>query len=134
VVLLEGASLRFDHHRYLPGRHRLHPRRLTGSTLDTLKRVADNNNDHAYCPSEGWGSKVTFNAQRGTTYRIAVGDAGSLRENTFTLKLSAPRDTQAPKVSSTSPASKATGVAPGANITATFSEAMVTNSINNTTF
>ena len=106
----------------------------TGSTLDTLRRVADNNNDNSYCPSESWGSKVTFNAQRDTTYRIAVGDAGVLREDTFTLKLSAPRDTQAPKVSSTSPASNATGVAPGANITATFSEAMVTNSINNTTF
>jgi hypothetical protein len=106
----------------------------TGSTLDTLKRVADNNNDHAYCPSESWGSKVTFNATAGTTYRIAVGDAGVLRENTFTLKLSAPRDTQAPKVSSASPASKATGVVPGANITATFSEDMMTNSINNTTF
>jgi hypothetical protein len=106
----------------------------TGSALNTLNRVADNNNDHAYCPSESWGSKVTFNATAGTTYRIAVGDAGGLRENTFTLKLSsAPRDTRAPKVSSTSPASNATGVGPAANISATFSEAMRTSSINSTT-
>jgi hypothetical protein len=54
--------------------------------------------------------------------------------NTFTLKLSAPRESQAPKVSSTSPASNAAGVAPGANITATFPEAMVTNSISTTNF
>jgi probable HAF family extracellular repeat protein len=30
---------------------------------------------------------VTFDAQAGTTYRIVVGDAGGLRESTFTLKL-----------------------------------------------
>ncbi len=35
----------------------------------------------------GWGSKVTIDAQAGTTYRIVVGDAGGLRESTFTLKL-----------------------------------------------
>lgn len=55
----------------------------TGSSLGTLSRVTDNNNA---CPS-GWGSKVTFKAKRGTTYRIAVGDAGGLRENTFTLRV-----------------------------------------------
>jgi hypothetical protein len=58
----------------------------TGSELSNLSRVADNNNND-YCGG-GWGSKVTFNAQAGTIYRIAVGDAGGLRENTFTLKLS----------------------------------------------
>ena len=102
----------------------------TGSAFGSLSRVADNNND--FCGG-GWGSKVTFNATAGATYRIAVGDAGGLRENTFTLKLSAPRDTQAPKVSSTSPVSNATGVGPGANITATFSEAMMPSSINPST-
>jgi subtilisin family serine protease len=97
-----------------------------GSALGTLNRVADNNND--FCRG-GWGSKVTFDAQGGTTYRIAVGDAGGLRENTFTLKLSGP-PIKAPRVTSTLPQANATGVAPGANITATFSEAMRTNSIN----
>jgi len=96
--------------------------------------VADNNNDHAYCPSESLGSKVTFDAIAGTTYRIAVGDAGDLRESTFTLKLSSAPAVQPPRVASTLPQANATGVAPGANITATFSEAMMTNSINAATF
>jgi hypothetical protein len=89
----------------------------TGSSLGALSRVVDNNNA---CPS-GWGSKVTFNATNGTTYRIAVGDAGGLRENTFTLRLI---ERTAPRVTSTTPANNATGVAPGANVTATFTEAM----------
>jgi hypothetical protein len=56
----------------------------TGSSLYSLNRVADNNNG---CPSGG-GSKVNFNAVAGTTYRIAVSDAGGLRESTFTLTIS----------------------------------------------
>lgn len=43
-------------------------------------------------------------------------------------------DTQAPKVTSTVPAANATGVAPGVNVTATFSEDMDVSSINRTTF
>jgi hypothetical protein len=92
----------------------------TGSALTSLSRVADNNNG---CPS-GWGSKVSFNATAGTNYRIAVGDAGGLRESTFTLKL-VTADTTPPKVlNSTIPANQATGIAPGVNVTATFSEDM----------
>jgi arylsulfatase A-like enzyme len=45
-----------------------------------------------------------------------------------------PTDTTPPRVTSTSPASNATGVAPSANITATFSEKMMASSINGTTF
>jgi hypothetical protein len=45
-----------------------------------------------------------------------------------------PTDTTRPRVTSTSPAANATGVAPGANVTATFSEAMMSSSINGTTF
>jgi len=45
-----------------------------------------------------------------------------------------PADTTPPRVSSTVPGANATGVAPGANITATFSEAMNVNSIDGTTF
>ena len=44
-----------------------------------------------------------------------------------------PADIMPPRVSSTVPGANATGVAPGANITATFSEAMNVNSINGTT-
>jgi hypothetical protein len=98
----------------------------TGSSLGALSRVVDNNNA---CPS-GWGSKVTFNATNGITYRIAVGDAGGLRENTFTLRLI---ERTPPRVTATSPATNATGVAPGANITSTFSEAMQASSINSST-
>jgi hypothetical protein len=43
-------------------------------------------------------------------------------------------DTQAPKVMSTNPASNATGVAPGVNVTANFSEKMLASSIDATTF
>ena len=45
-----------------------------------------------------------------------------------------PTDTTRPSVTSTSPATNATGVAPSANVTATFSEAMMASSINGTTF
>ena len=45
-----------------------------------------------------------------------------------------PTDTTRPRVTSTSPAANATGVAPGANVIATFSEAMMASSINGTTF
>ena len=105
----------------------------TGSSLGTLSRVADNNNA---CPNNpdgttNWGSKIVFDATNGTTYRIAVGDAGGLRENTFTLRLI---DRTPPKVNSTNPANNATGVAAGANVTATFSEAMKANTINTTNF
>ena len=43
-------------------------------------------------------------------------------------------DTTPPRVTSTSPAANATGVAPSANLTATFSEAMMASSLNPTTF
>jgi hypothetical protein len=43
-------------------------------------------------------------------------------------------DTAAPQVTSTTPPADATGVAPGVNVTATFSEAMMGTSINGTTF
>ena len=43
-------------------------------------------------------------------------------------------DTTPPRVTSTSPAASATGVAPSANVIATFSEAMMPSSVNGTTF
>jgi N-acetylglucosamine-6-sulfatase len=45
-----------------------------------------------------------------------------------------PTDTTSPRVTTTAPATNATGVAPSANVTATFSEAMMSSSINTTTF
>ncbi|MDQ5816975.1 MAG: hypothetical protein M3324_00030 [Actinomycetota bacterium] len=55
----------------------------TGNSVNALTRITDNNNG---C-SGGFGSKGAFRATTGTTYRIAVGDAGGGRENTFTLAL-----------------------------------------------
>lgn len=101
----------------------------TGSGLDTLDRVVDNNDDHSYCGSDSLGSKVTFDAQAGTTYHISVGDTGALQQSTFTLKLSGP-DTTPPTVISTFPANGGE-VGPAANIRATFSEEMRSASVMN---
>jgi hypothetical protein len=100
----------------------------TGSNISTLGRVADDRNS---CP-EAYGSKVTFNATAGTTYRIAVADTGAENsEDTFTLEVI---DRTSPSVTGTSPANNATGVLRGSNVTATFSEAMQASTINTTTF
>jgi M6 family metalloprotease-like protein len=98
----------------------------TGSALSTLGQVGSDD-DSCDTPNAN-GSRLSFNATAGTTYRIAVGGfnhSGAYSEGTFTLKVSGTivPDT-APKVISTTPPATATGVAPGANITATFSEAM----------
>ena len=50
-----------------------------------LTRVADNNNDPACAGHDVYGSKVSFEAVGGTTYDIAVGDAGGAREKPFGL-------------------------------------------------
>jgi hypothetical protein len=106
----------------------------TGSALGTLSQV-DSDDDSCDTPN-GAGSRLSFNATAGTTYRIAVGGYYSYIEGTFTLKVSGTTvsDTIAPKVISTTPPATATGVAPGDNITATFSEAMDPSTINGTTF
>jgi hypothetical protein len=85
----------------------------TGSQLNNLTRVTDNNN-HPDCPAGTFGSKVTFNATAGTIYRIAVGDAGGARENTFTLRVD-----YAPTVSGVTTPRRRTG-----NIKVQFSEPM----------
>jgi hypothetical protein len=107
----------------------------TGSDLSTLSRVANN---RTACPSAPFGSKVTFDAVAGTTYKIAVAEpGGDHTQDTFTLELidrSSPIDTASPSVTGTSPANNATGILRGANLTATFSEAMQPSTINTTTF
>jgi subtilisin family serine protease len=104
----------------------------TGSDMSTLSRVADDRNS---CP-EVYGSKVTFNATAGTTYKIAVADTGAENsEGAFTLKvIGGTSPSVSPSVTGTSPANNATGVLRGANATATFSEAMQASTINTTTF
>jgi hypothetical protein len=85
----------------------------TGSQLNNLTRVTDNNN-HPDCPAGTFGSKVTFNATAGTVYPIAVGDAGGARGNTFTLRID-----YAPTVSSVKLPRRRSG-----NIMVQFSESM----------
>jgi hypothetical protein len=59
----------------------------TGDELASLTRVADNNNDPACSGHNVYGSKVSFEAVGGTTYDIAVGDAGGAREKPFEISI-----------------------------------------------
>lgn len=93
------------------------------------QRAADN--DACESPNSA-GSKVTFDAISGTTYKIAVASGSGFSRGTFTLKLSS--DGSPPKVVSVTPANNATQVVPGAKVKATFSEAMKANTINANTF
>jgi glucose/arabinose dehydrogenase len=88
----------------------------------------------------------------GTTYNFASWSDGKAQSHdivapvaatnyTATYAAAPPQDTTAPKVNSTTPANGATGIAPGVNVTATFSEAMDArttdgdpSTINSTTF
>jgi hypothetical protein len=58
-----------------------------GGSFSSLTRVVDDNNA---CLPGSFGSRVSFEAVQGTTYRIAVGDAGGAQESDFTLKLAGP--------------------------------------------
>jgi hypothetical protein len=69
----------------------------TGSVLGTLNKVTDNNNDSACATADVYGSKVSFEAVGGTTYDIAVGDAGGAREGGFLLKIVGAPDTTPPE-------------------------------------
>jgi hypothetical protein len=69
----------------------------TGSALGELTRVTDNNNDPACAGADEYGSKVSFEAVGGTTYDIAVGDAGGAREGGFLLKIVGAPDTTPPE-------------------------------------
>jgi hypothetical protein len=89
-------------------------------------------------PSSGAGmtrdSYLTYTFSTPGTYYIEVGgccptSAGGVpfpvpNTATYRLNVSIPPDTTPPKVNSTSPANGATLIAPGANVTAIFSEAM----------
>src|SRR4051794_16631908 len=91
----------------------------TGGAVNSLTEVASNDDADG-----GLQSKVSFTANAGTTYRIAVDGVAGFAGNISLHLASTPTDTTSPKVTSTIPKATATGVAPGANITATFSEAM----------
>jgi hypothetical protein len=75
----------------------------TGNDLGSLIKVADDNNHDGGCGGAWpYGSKVTFAAVAGETYRIAVGDAGGARNGTFTLNVAGPAN-KAPIVTSVGP-------------------------------
>ena len=96
----------------------------TGSALGSLTEAAANDDGCAL------GSKVTFNATKNTTYQILVDGFNGI-QGTFTLEVI---DKAPPRVASTTPANNARGIAPGANIKATFSEPMQGSSVNTATF
>lgn len=77
----------------------------TGSSLNALTRIADNNNSEIPngCATGTYGSILAFDAIAGTTYRIAVGDAGGLREDTFTLDVNGAAN-ELPTITGTAPA------------------------------
>ena len=75
----------------------------TGDTLGGLTRVTDGNNG---CGT-GWDTVVSFPATAGTTYRIAVGDAGGATQSTFNLHLVGPPN-EAPTVEKLRPTDGAT--------------------------
>ena len=70
----------------------------TGNDLGSLTKVADDNNHDGGC-GKAWpyGSKLTFPAVAGETYRIAVGDAGGARNGIFTLNVDGPAN-EAPTI------------------------------------
>jgi hypothetical protein len=99
----------------------------TGSTLDSLSQTASN--DDACTPPNTSGSRLTFDATAGTSYRIAVAGDGEDEKGTFSLHLDLN-----PEVTATTPADNATKVSRTANVSATFSAAMDASSIDTGTF
>jgi subtilisin len=89
-----------------------------GSAIGSLSQVASDD-DACSDVFNNSGSKLSFDAVAGTTYRIAVADTGAENsQNTFTLKII---DRMQPSVTGTTPANDATGVLQGANVRAPFS-------------
>jgi hypothetical protein len=89
-----------------------------GSAIGSLSQVTSDD-DACSDVFNNSGSKLSFDAVAGTTYRIAVADTGAENsQNTFTLKII---DRMQPSVTGTTPANDATGVLQGANVRATFS-------------
>ena len=93
----------------------------TGSALSTLSQVGSD--DDSCDTPNGAGSRLSFNATAGTTYQIAVGGFHSNSVGTFTFNL-VTVTTSPPMVMSTSPDNGATQIAPGVDVTATFTKAM----------
>jgi len=86
----------------------------------------------AYQAYDGHDDEIyTINATGGTPFQVTNNTGLDSDPSWGTTP---PPDTQAPRVKSTSPKHTAIGVAPSANLTATFSETMRASTINATTF
>jgi hypothetical protein len=77
------------------------------------------------------GDIYTISATGGTPFKVTNNPE---HDSNPSWGIDPPPDTQAPRVSSTSPTANATGVAPSANLTATFSETMDRTSVTTSTF
>lgn len=105
-----------------------------GDTFDSLNQVASNN-DSDSCSGplifNPFGSRVSFHVSKGEIYRFAVASYAQGDDGWFALHTT---DGMPPRVESTNPAHNDTGVSKGANVTATFTEAMDASTINGGTF
>jgi M6 family metalloprotease-like protein len=92
-----------------------------GSSTNTRFNDTSNPNSRLYGGSSSGVASENMTGPCSSTMSATLTDPGAV-------------PTTPPKVISTSPADRAKRIAPGVNITATFTEAMNTNSINGTTF
>ena len=118
---------------------------INGSTLttDSFKvskdgeelagSVTTNAKTATFTPSENFDYNTTYTA-RVTTKAQAANWAGTTLDNDYTWSFTTTEDADPPTVSSTSPANGAASVAINSAITATFSEAMQSSTINTDTF
>ena len=118
---------------------------MNGSTLttDTFKlskegeelagSVTTNAETATFTPSTNLGYNTTYTA-RVTTGAQAANFAGTTLDNDYTWTFTTTEDADPPTVSSTNPANGAASVAINSTITATFSEAMQSSTINTNTF
>ena len=119
------------------------PFNVTNNTTDDLSpSYSPDGKKIAYTHYSANYSDPALPDKAAAIYKIAAdgGKGGLVTANNGTGALypswgvAPPPDTQAPNVTSTVPAANATVVAPGVNVTATFSEAMLASSINANTF
>ncbi len=99
---------------------------LTGSVTSNAKTAT-------FTPSANLDYNTTYTA-RVTTKAQAANYAGTTLDNDYTWSFTTTEDADPPTVSSTSPANGAASVAINSAITATFSEAMQSSTINTNTF
>ena len=132
-----GGELLRGHERLHDNRRLLHAdaRRCAGVSLGELR--PDDKKNYVE-PERGVAGGQDLHRQgqgweRGGQ-RLGWQPNGRRQSLVFHYATSPPTDTTAPRVTSTFPTANATGVAPSANLTATFSEKMMISSLNTTTF